>query len=102
MSLGSSRLSGWLSLSLAVLDLSGVLLQETEDVVEHKVTVGLLRKEESLRKLAPRLATVGHLANDLDDDAVVRGRLGVDRADEDLAVLKLERGNFVVDILKVA
>jgi len=41
-----------------VIGLNGFFLQETEDVVEHKVTVGLLSKEKSLYKLPPSLPAI--------------------------------------------
>ena len=75
---------GWLSINRSIglvvslilfVGINRLFLQEAENVVEDKVAVGLLSKEESLRKLTPRFATVRHLTDDLDDDATVRRRL---------------------------
>ena len=79
--------------------LDGLLLEEAEDVVEDVVAVGLLGEEEGLHELAPGLAAVGHLADDLDDDAAVGGGLGVDGVDEDLAVFEADGGDLVVYFL---
>lgn len=38
--------------------LNGLLLEETEDVVENEVAVGLLGEEERLDKLAPWIALI--------------------------------------------
>jgi hypothetical protein len=58
---------------LAFIALNGLLLflEETEDVVEDKVTIRLLGEEESLNEFLPRLATVGHFTDHLNDDATV-------------------------------
>lgn len=71
-----------------------------EQIVQHEVAIGLLSEEEGLNKLLPRLALVRHLANDLDDDAVVGGRLGVDVVDKDFAVVVAQAHDLVVDFLR--
>ena len=80
--------------------LDRLFLQEAEDVVENEVAVGLLSQEEGLHKLPPGFALVGHLANDLDDDATVRRGLGIDRMDEHLAILEANRRDLVMDFLR--
>lgn len=67
--------------------LDALLLQETENVVENIVSAGLLRKEERLHELAPRLTAVAHLPDYLDDDSSRSARLRVHAMDENLAVL---------------
>lgn len=66
-----------------------LLVDESEDVVQNKVTLGLLRKDKGLAKLLGLAGFVRGLANDLDDD-VVKGGLGVDVGDADFAVLEIE------------
>lgn len=64
--------SGCGSFSLAsIITFNGLLLEEAEDVVEDKVAVRLLGKEESLDEFPPWIAVVGHLTDDLDDNAIV-------------------------------
>jgi hypothetical protein len=43
---------------LAFVALNCLIFEETKDVVENKVAVGLLGEEEGLNKFPPRLATV--------------------------------------------
>jgi hypothetical protein len=43
---------------LAFIALNGLFLEEAEDVIENKVTIGLLSEEEGLNELLPRLATI--------------------------------------------
>jgi hypothetical protein len=63
---------------LAFIALAILFFEETEDVVEDKVTIGLLSEEESLDELLPRLATVGHFTDHLNDDATIGRGLGID------------------------
>jgi hypothetical protein len=70
-------LSGSL-LWLAFVALSSLFFEEAEDVVEDKVTIGLLSEEESLNKLFPRLVTIRHFTNHLNDDATVGRGLCID------------------------
>ena len=76
-----------------------LLLQEAENVVKDEVAIRLLSEEEGLDKLFPVLALVRHFTNDLDDDATVRRGLGIDRMNEDLAVLEANLRDLVVDLL---
>jgi len=50
--------NGRLGKGIGIVSLDRLLLEKTEDVVENKVTVGLLSEEKSLDKLAPRLAAI--------------------------------------------
>ena len=88
-----------LSLGLLLALLDRLLLQEAEDIVEDEVAVWLLCKEEGLDKFPPRLAMVGHLADDLDDDATVGRRLGIDGVDEDFTVLEANRCDLCMNFL---
>jgi hypothetical protein len=58
--------------------LNSLFLEEAEDVIEDKVAIGLLGKEEGLHKFAPGSTFICHLANDLDDDTTIGTRLGID------------------------
>jgi hypothetical protein len=58
--------------------LNSLFLQETEDVIEDKIAVWLLGKEEGLHEFAPRSTFICHLANDLNDDTAIGTGLGVD------------------------
>jgi len=49
---------GRLRKGIGIVSLNRFLFEKTEDVVENKVTVGLLGEEKSLDKLAPRLAAI--------------------------------------------
>jgi hypothetical protein len=82
--------------------INSILLEEAEDVVQNVVAARLFSEEEGLDKLAPRLALVGHLADDLDYDAPVRRRLSVNAVDEDLAVLEANRSDLTVNFLETA
>jgi hypothetical protein len=86
-------------LGFADIILDGIFLKEPEDVVENKVAIWLLCKEESLDELSPGITMVGHLADDLNDDTTVGGGLRVYRVNEDFAVLKTDGGDLVVDFL---
>lgn len=81
---------------LELLVVLGLLSKVAEDVVQDKVTVGLLGKDEGLDKALVGLALVGDLANDLDDDVGV-GALGVDVGDADFGVLEVELLDALVD-----
>jgi hypothetical protein len=77
---------GGLELLLLLLRL---LSEVTEDVVQDKVSVGLLGKDKGLDEALVGLAVVGDFSNDLDDNVRV-GALGVDVGDADLCVLEVE------------
>jgi hypothetical protein len=81
---------------LDLLVLFGFLSKVAEDVVQYKVTVGLLGENESLGEALVGLALVGDLADDLNDDVGVRA-LGVDVGDADLGVLEVESLDALVD-----
>lgn len=83
-----------------VFSIDRLLLQKTENVIEDKVTVGLLSKEERLREFAPRLAAVRHLTNDLDDDTTICRRLRIHGVNEDFTVLISDGEDLIVDFLK--
>lgn len=70
-----------------------------EDVVKDKVTVGLTSKDKGLGEFFVGSRLVRDLANDLDDNVVVRG-LGIDVGDADLAVLEVKLLDAVVDCLE--
>lgn len=73
-----------------------LLSEIAEDVVQNKVTVGLLGEDKSLDKSLVGLALVGDLSNDLNDDVGV-GALGVDVGDADFSVLELKLLDALVD-----
>lgn len=107
--LGRGRLNGlldyWSGLNLAGLTgtffiLDRLLLQEAEDVIENKIAIWLLCKEECLDELLPGLTAITHLANDLDDNTARRRSLRIHRMDEDLAVLETDGENFIVNFLR--
>jgi hypothetical protein len=76
------------------------LLDEiAEDIIKNVVAVGLLSQDESLDELARWLRLVGDLTDDGDQD-VVKGSLGVNVQDADLALLEVELLNLVVDSLE--
>lgn len=83
-----------------IVRLDSLLLEETENVVKDKVSVGLFGKEEGLDKLAPWLGVVGHFTDDLNDDATVGRGLSIDRVDENFAIFETDGRDFVVDFLK--
>jgi hypothetical protein len=85
---------------LELLILLGLLGEVAEDVVQHKVTVGLLCQDEGLRETLVGLTLVGDLANDLDDNVGV-GALGVDVGYADLGVLEVEALDALVDGLRL-
>ena len=98
----SDVLSGWSSGLLvdSSLDnlLLGLLVDVAEDVVKDEVSSWLLGEDEGLDELLQLGRLVGGLANDLDDDGLVRA-LGVDVRDADLAVLELKRLDTLLDRL---
>jgi hypothetical protein len=98
--LGLGGLNFRLSGLVGIVALDGLLLQESENVVEHKIAVGLLSEEKGLDKLAPGLAAVRHLTDDLDDDSTICRSLRIYRVNEDLAVLKTNRSDFLMDFLQ--
>jgi len=58
--------------------LNSLFLEEAENVIKDKVTIGLLGKEEGLHEFAPGRTFICHLANDLNDDTAIGTRLGID------------------------
>ena len=60
-----------------------LLSKVAEDVIEDEVAVGLLGEDEGLDEALVRLALVGDLTDDLDDN-VRLGALGVDVGDANL------------------
>lgn len=78
---GGGRRSRFLNdgcfLSLRTLELASLVvlnsffLQETEDIIENKVTVWLLSEEEGLHEFTPRLSVIRHFTDDLDDDTAI-------------------------------
>ena len=94
--LDDGSLVGGGELIVFVVDL---LLQEPEHVVEHIVAAGLLSEEEGLGEFVVGSAFVGHLAENLNDDSAVEGRLAVDVRDEDLAVVEVKLGDAGLDLL---
>jgi hypothetical protein len=87
--LDGSGLLGGLSLILLIDDVA-------EDVVQHKVAVGLSSEDKGLGELLVRGGLVGDFTNDLDDDVVVRG-LRVDIGDANLALGEVKLLDTVVD-----
>jgi hypothetical protein len=81
---------------LSCLGLILLLDDVAEDVVQDKVAVGLGGENESLGELLVRGRLVGDLANDLDDNVVIRG-LGIDVGDADLALGEVELLDALVD-----
>src|ERR1700733_12670364 len=57
--------------------LVGVLLEVSENIVEHEVTIWLLGEKKCLSKLSPWLAVVRHLADSLDYNTIIRRSLRV-------------------------
>jgi len=83
--------------SLSLLnDLILFLHQITEDVVQHVVAVRLLSQNKGLDELARGLRLVGDLTDDGNQD-VIKGRLGVNVENADLAVLEVELLDLIVD-----
>lgn len=76
--------------------LLSLLVDVAEDIIQDKVSGWLLGEDEGLDELLQLGRLVGGLANDLDDDGLVRA-LGVDVRDADLAVLELERLDTFLD-----
>jgi hypothetical protein len=72
--------------------------QVAEDIIEDKVAVGLLCENESLHKPLVRLALVGDLTNDLDDNVGI-GALRVDVGNADLGIVEVEVLDPFVDSL---
>jgi len=73
-------------------------LQETEHVVENIVAVSLTSEEETLGEFSPGTAEIRHFADDEDSDTTISGRLGINRMDEDFAVLETHGDDFVVNV----
>lgn len=83
---------------LKLLFLLRLLGEVSEDIVEDEVAIGLLSKNEGLRKALVRLALVGDLANDLDNDVGI-GALGIDIGNADFGVVEVKVLDAVVDSL---
>jgi hypothetical protein len=84
---------------LIVLFFLVVVLEEAEDVVVDVVTPELFGQEEGLDKLLGGSSSVGHFAEDLDNNTSVNRSLAVEVAHEDLAVLKVQLQDLFVDRL---
>jgi hypothetical protein len=95
----SRILSRQLIFTIFVTTINRLLFKEPEYIVEDEIAVRLFGKEESLDKFPPRLATVGHLTNDLDYNTTIRRRLCVNRVNEDLTILEINRCNAIMDFL---
>jgi hypothetical protein len=76
--------------------LLSLFVDVAEDIVEDKITCGLLGKDEGLHKLLEFCGLVRRLSNDLDDDVFIGG-LRVDIGDADLAVLEVEILDTLLD-----
>lgn len=76
-----------------------VILEVAENVVQDVETLGLLGQEEGLNELLGRAASVGHLTEDLDHDSSVLRGLTVDVANQNLAVLEIQRDNLGMNVL---
>ena len=74
------------------------LIDIPENVIENKVSGGLLGKDEGLAEFLELGRLVGGFTDDLDDD-VVEGSLGVDVGDTDFAVLEIEFANTFLNSL---
>jgi hypothetical protein len=74
------------------------LIDVSEDVIENKISGGLLGKDEGLAEFLKLSGLVGGFADDLDDD-VVEGSLGVDVGDTDFAVLEVEFSDTLLNSL---
>ena len=97
---GGPLISGRLLILAFIIALSGLLFEEAEDIVEDKIPIWLLRKEERLNKLFPSFSAIGHFTDDLDDDASICGRLSINGVNENLAILETDGSNTIVDFLK--
>jgi hypothetical protein len=75
------------------------LIDVSEDVIENKVSSGLLGKDEGLAEFLKLGRLVGGFTDDLDDN-VVEGSLGVDVGDTDFAVLEVKFANTFLNSLK--
>lgn len=76
-----------------------VLGKVSEDVIQNKVAIGLLSKYKCLNKSFMRLALVGNLANDLDDNVRVR-TLRVNVGDTDFGVVEVKLLDSIIDGLE--
>jgi hypothetical protein len=82
-----------------IVTVNGFFLQETEHVIKNIVTVSLTSEEEALGEFSPGTAMIGHFADDEDSDTTIGGGLGINRVDEDFAVLETHGEDFVVNVL---
>lgn len=55
----------------SIIRFHGFFFEETENVIENKITIWLFCKKKSLNKLAPRFVVIRHFADDLDDNAAI-------------------------------
>ena len=74
------------------------LIYVSEDVIENKVSGGLLGEDEGLTEFLELGGFVRGFTDDLNDD-VLEGTLGVDVGDTDFAVLKVEFADTFLDSL---
>lgn len=77
-----------------------LLVDVSENIVENKVSGGLLGKDEGLAELLELRRLVGRFADDLNDN-VVEGRLGIDVGDTDFAVLEVEFEDTFLNCLQL-
>ena len=68
---GVGNLSSRRSISDLITRVINVLFQESKNVVQDIVAVGLLCQKKGLGKLVRGLALVGHFTQDLDNDSTV-------------------------------
>ena len=85
---------------LFLLVLVDLLFEVSENVIQHKVAIGLFGEKECLSEFPPRLVVVRHFTNDEDDDAAVGRGLGVDRVDVDFTLVVADGGDAVVNFLQ--
>lgn len=75
------------------------LLEETEDIIENEVAIGLFRKEEGLNKFLPRVSMIGHFADNLNNNTTICRRLCIYGVDVNLAILETDGSDLVVNFL---
>jgi hypothetical protein len=70
-----------------------------EDIVQDEVSVSLLRENECLHKFLVRLSLIRDLANDLNNNILIRA-LRIDIGHANLAVMEIKLLDAIVDSLK--
>lgn len=96
--LGGLNLRSWSSLLDSGLGLL-TLINVSQDIIQQVVSSRLAGEDESLDEFLGLFVLVGNLADDLDDNVIVRG-LGVDIGDADLALLEIKLLNALGDGLR--